>query len=237
MIALPYTSGLTHDSMPAARVQLLTFGEAKLLLVVLAFGTAGMVLLGTAAPTFLWWNLLLAWVPLGIQRALVALAPRYGLGLAGRFTHVLTWCAWLLFLPNAPYLVTDYVHPLSMLARGESALVLSSFAYVTCGMLLGLGWYYRSLAYGLEGLARYRFWRKLHRHLRYALTLAVATGVWLGRSLRFNTWDVLTRPVDLVNSSYAYLTDVAHVELIVATAVLLELGYRGWSWWTGRVLV
>jgi len=60
----------------------------------------------TGEPTyvFLLWNLLLAWAPL----VLAYLATRPG----GRFrlASVLWLPAWLLFLPNAPYLITDIIH-------------------------------------------------------------------------------------------------------------------------------
>src|SRR3954463_2564270 len=62
--------------------------------------------LGHAGQTFLLWNLFLAWLPyvaaLALRRLARAGGPAPLLLLAGLF--------WLAFLPNAPYLVTDFVH-------------------------------------------------------------------------------------------------------------------------------
>jgi uncharacterized membrane protein len=82
---------------------------------------------------FLVWNLILAWAPLilallvydGYRRGttLVRLAPALAL--------------WLLFLPNAPYIVTDFVH-LSARSRAPlwfDGVELPAFAWT--GMLLG----------------------------------------------------------------------------------------------------
>ena len=81
---------------------------------------------------FLDWNLFLAWIPLVLA---------FGVYAAARRRHVLTAAGlgllWLLFFPNAPYLVTDFVH-----LRGPSAaplwfdsMMLTAFA--STGLLLG----------------------------------------------------------------------------------------------------
>ena len=75
----------------------------------LALGVlAGRIVLSdTFGFRFLVWNLFLAWVPYLLSLLTEALhrpaAPR-------RLAAALTGCGWLLFFPNAPYLVTDFVH-------------------------------------------------------------------------------------------------------------------------------
>ncbi|HZT92101.1 MAG TPA: DUF1361 domain-containing protein [Gaiellaceae bacterium] len=55
---------------------------------------------------YLVWNLLLAWIPLALAAALaVAYARR-----RPPLELVALGLAWLLFLPNAPYVLTDFVH-------------------------------------------------------------------------------------------------------------------------------
>ena len=58
---------------------------------------------------FLMWNLALAWVPF------VFAGLAYTLASSRRaLTYVLIVCAalvWLLFFPNAPYILTDFLHP------------------------------------------------------------------------------------------------------------------------------
>src|SRR5512141_1443475 len=55
---------------------------------------------------FLVWNLILAWVPYLCSMLAIALFRRQSL----RFLIVLPALLWLLFLPNAPYLLTDLRH-------------------------------------------------------------------------------------------------------------------------------
>ena len=82
--------------------------------------------------TFLFWNLFLAWVPL-IAAAFAFVLARRGVG---AFAGVLV-VVWLLFFPNAPYVLTDFIH---LHGNGPSplwydALMLSSFAWTA--LMLG----------------------------------------------------------------------------------------------------
>src|SRR4051812_11048458 len=60
-----------------------------------------------AAFLALFWNLFLAWIPLVAALVVYALAARGG---KRRATIFVTSVLWLLFFPNAPYIVTDLVH-------------------------------------------------------------------------------------------------------------------------------
>src|SRR5256885_1237497 len=62
---------------------------------------------GTAGYIFMPWNLFLAWVPLAFALPLFVLARR------GRSRAATLWTLgllWLLFFPNAPYLLSEFVH-------------------------------------------------------------------------------------------------------------------------------
>ena len=61
---------------------------------------------GEAAFFFLPWNLFLAWIPFVLALALAVVHVRRG-------PRPLLWslgAGWLLFLPNAPYILTDFIH-------------------------------------------------------------------------------------------------------------------------------
>lgn len=66
--------------------------------------TARSIYVGQLTATFLLWNLFLAWLPL-LFAALAVVTARRSLLLA-----LLPGLAWLMFLPNAPYMVTDLMH-------------------------------------------------------------------------------------------------------------------------------
>ncbi len=136
---------------------------------------------------FLLWNLFLAAIPFGLSAALhlAARAPKARLLLP-------VGAAWLLFFPNAPYLVTDLFHlepRLGVPYWYDLALIMSC---AWNGLMLA----YSSLI-DMHALVRQRlgFWAGWG-FATVALGLS-AFGVYLGRYLRFNSWDILSNPFTL----------------------------------------
>jgi uncharacterized membrane protein len=131
------------------------------------------------------WNLLLAWIPFGLGLLVYAKARVGGSLFAVGALGVL----WLVFFPNAPYLVTDLKH---VGADGGvpvlyDVLLLSSAAWT--GLLLGL------TSLFLVHLAARRL---IGAAYAWALVVAVLTassfGIYLGRVRRWNSWDVIVHP-------------------------------------------
>jgi uncharacterized membrane protein len=130
------------------------------------------------------WNLALAWVPFLFALAAYASARRRS-DVATAAYGVL----WLLFFPNAPYLLTDFIHlqesPTTPL--WYDALMLASFAWT--GLLLGFASLYLMQMIWERAVGAVWSW------LGVIGALALASfGVYLGRFLRFNSWDALVRP-------------------------------------------
>lgn len=132
---------------------------------------------------FLAWNLFLAWVPLVLALVMLSLhklrAPTIAIAIVG--------VPWLLFLPNAPYLATDVIHLRTEWGGVppwfDAILVVS--AGVT-GVLIG----YTAL-YTVHGIVEERL-GALPGWVFAVVTLpVVAVGVYLGRVLRFNSWDAI----------------------------------------------
>jgi uncharacterized membrane protein len=133
---------------------------------------------------FLLWNLFLAWIPL-----LLALAVYDGYRRNAPLAVLVPGAVlWLLFLPNAPYLVTDFVH---LAPYGPplwfDGVLLSTFAWT--GLLLG----FVSL-YLMHALVRHRFGARAGWGGAVAVLGLTSVGVYLGRFLQWNSWDVLVRP-------------------------------------------
>jgi len=160
-------------------------GRHRLLLAPLCLSALAVVLVdlvrrttGLDSHRFLLWNLALAWMPL-----LCALAL-YGL----RRRPALIWAplalVWLLFLPNAPYLITDLVHYGQLNTQVEPWLDLSTLAVAAAsGLLLGL----LSLRYAHLALAE-RLGRRSWIPIGAAI-VATSFGVYAGRIMRLNSWD------------------------------------------------
>ena len=137
---------------------------------------------------FLVWNLVLAWIPL-LLALVVYDRYRRRTGLLPLAPALL---AWLLFLPNAPYIVTDFVH----LSDGGAVplwfdgVEISAFAWT--GMLLG----FVSL-YLVHAVVRHRFGALAGWTGVGAVLGLVSVGVYLGRFKRWNSWDLFISPIAL----------------------------------------
>ena len=132
-------------------------------------------------PPFVVWNLFLASVPLVLSIVLFRWSGRrrsavWWLGLA----------AFVAFLPNAPYVLSDAVHLVPRL-RAETS-------WTRAGVLMA-----GAAVFFLAGLEAYALCITNLRHylgrvivpLELAIHAVVAVGIYLGRVLRFNSWDVL----------------------------------------------
>lgn len=166
------------------------------------------------------WNTLLAVVPALIAMPLFRYrghrGPLWGAGLV----------AFLLFLPNAPYVVTDLVH-----LRGDVALA-GTDAAVYAGVLplygafiaIGFGCYALSLQEVGGWLARTG-----RPHLVGAVEVGLhalcAIGVLLGRVARLNSWETVTEPDSTVTRALDTLTWRGSPIVLVALFVVIWLGH------------
>jgi uncharacterized membrane protein len=133
---------------------------------------------------FLIWNLVLAWVPFVLALGAYVSARRSN-GVAATALGVL----WLLFFPNAPYLLSDFIHLHESRATPlwYDALMLAAFAWT--GLLLGFASLYLMQMIWRQRAGTLLSW------LGVVTALALGSlGVYLGRFLRFNSWDALVRP-------------------------------------------
>jgi len=131
------------------------------------------------------WNTFLGVLPLLFSRRLAGLS---GINLRS----IATMACWLVFFPNAAYMVTDIFHfserpPVPL---WYDLLIVSSAAWN--GLLLGiisLMQVEHFLVRHLKGL-----WVKVIVLVSFVLC---GYGVYIGRYLRFNSWDAVTNPETL----------------------------------------
>jgi uncharacterized membrane protein len=163
------------------------------LLSALAVGMIVARRLYTGEPTYanLVWNLTLAWVPL-LLALFVYDAARRG---RPRWVVLTGGAAWLLFFPNAPYLVTDF----QLLRDWQAAPVWYDVALLSTAAWTGLTLGFASL-YLMHVVAR-RVVPPLLVWLGVAGVLVLTSfGIYLGRFERWNSWDVISRPGPLLSS-------------------------------------
>jgi uncharacterized membrane protein len=140
--------------------------------------------------SYLVWNLFLAWLPLLLAlRLLVMLRQKRWSSWEGIGWSLL----WLVFLPNSFYMISDFIH-LQDVRRVD----------VLYDALMFTGFIYTGVALGFSSL--YLIHRQLKRRLPdqpaaawIAATLLICSAaVYVGRDLRWNSWDILFNPGGLL---------------------------------------
>jgi uncharacterized membrane protein len=135
------------------------------------------------------WNLFLAWVPFVLAIVVYARARS---GMSGP-ALVALGSLWLLFFPNAPYIVTDLKHigDAGRIPVLYDVLFLSAAAWT--GLLLGLASLFLMHAVARRLLGVVSAWA-----LVVGVLAASSFGIYLGRVQRWNSWDVFVRPGELL---------------------------------------
>ncbi len=155
---------------------------------------------GTGRYGFLIWNLFLAWIPFLISYF------TYTVTIRRKWIYVVMPIAaffWLIFFPNAPYILTDFQHLANQwwdLPVWYDVMMLIWFAFT--GLLLGMV----SLFLMQETIRR-----EFGRWLGWGFVALVAglssAGVYMGRFLRWNSWDILRNPTGIALYSFERVQD------------------------------
>ena len=160
------------------------------------------------------WNMFLAGTPL-LFALFILVAQQL------RWKKIFTlplWLLWLFLFPNAPYMITDwlYVPWLELTWDDTAAGKWFGLLHLSAGIVVGL-------CFGLLSLLL------LHRHVakRYGRATGwvfagtacflSGVGIWIGRCMRFNTWDIWQNPLHLLRMVFGQLDwDAAKLCLVFA---------------------
>ena len=139
------------------------------------------VVSGQLTYAFLAWNLFLAWIPFAISQKIS--------GVQNRWKILLLFGAWLLFLPNAPYIITDFLHLKQRWPIPYWYDILLLFSAALNGLLLGLVSLLK-----VEKFLADRYGNRISGLLILCSFFLCAFGIYMGRYLRWNSWDIITNP-------------------------------------------
>lgn len=171
---------------------------------------------GTFNYSFLNWNLFLAWLPLLFAWQLVQWLKK------GR------WLSWqgitltlllLGFLPNSFYLASDLIHLQSELATNGLYDVVMFLSFAWNGLILG---FFSLYIVHLQLIKRLS---TRNAHLIVAIVLLLCSfAIYLGRYLRWSTWDLLVNPAGVVfDVSDRVINPAAHIQTFTTTATFFLL--------------
>jgi len=144
--------------------------------------------------TFLLWNLFLAAIPWLVSQ----IAEKYrDISVVGNLS---LFAIWLLFLPNTFYVITDLIH-----------LKNSTGFYVMLDILLILSFAFICVFLGYSSLnkvnkiVRGRFPEINLNYFNYSILILCSFGIYLGRFLRYNSWNIINNPRNLFLDCMNYL--------------------------------
>ena len=166
---------------------------------------------------FLLWNLFLAAIPYIISE-LLKIKPLK--------KSVIIFCLfiWLLFLPNAPYLITDFIH----LHHLKSTLIwydlfmLFSFAFT--GITLAT-----TSIYDVYKILLTLYSKSIANQAITLISFLCGFGIYLGRFLRLNSWELFTKPFKTLQQITISLTENKAWNVTLGIGVFLMILFYSYS--------
>lgn len=165
---------------------------------------------------FLMWNLFLGLIPYFLMLYL-KMNDNYT---KSKIKMYATTVIWLAFLPNSFYIVTDLVH-LSLSHASTfwyDLTIISSFAFI--GFFLGI-----QSIFLFEKIIVNNFHKKIQIIIVPAVCLLSGFGIYLGRILRYNSWDIISHPVKLFSDIGTQLTTYNSMLFSLHFGILIYLFY------------
>ena len=158
------------------------------------------------------WNLFLAFLPWLLTSVAVIRNVK------SRIAMLVIMAVWLLFFPNCLYILTDLIH----LRRVENAplwldlILVLSFAWA--GLCFGFG----SLM-DIEYFMKEKFGAsaKIVTFLSACMIYMAAFGIYMGRFWRWNSWDLLGNPAELMHFMFDRFTDTGNNYRMVGFTILM----------------
>lgn len=175
---------------------------------------------------YILWNIILAFIPFIISAYLLSFLKR---GKSNKIILITGTVLWLLFLPNAPYIVTDFIHLGTTKSIPKLYDTFLLFSSATVGMIL----FFESLSH-VEQIIQMKLSKIKTSAIVGVIILMVSFGMYLGRFLRFNSWDIFINHTSLFGHIWEIFSQsTAHVEVYAYTIlffVFLFTFYKAWKY-------
>ena len=169
---------------------------------------------------FLLWNLFLAWMPLFFALVARRLSSSTLVTKPKQLLILVNLGLWLLFFPNAPYLITDLIH----LGEYERHILwfdtVGFFIAALAGICTGL--------YSLQVTHQVlnQFISSILAWVIISVSIVLSGfGLYLGRFVRFNSWDLFTHPVYLFRKSFQELQNPLAIQTTLVFTLVVAVLY------------
>lgn len=177
---------------------------------------------------FLVWNLFLALLPYFLSLWFTSsIIPHMSIKKA-RLLSVPVLGLWLLVLPNAPYIITDLIH----IKHASGSWMIYDSILISCFAITGCWAGFKSLQQMIQGLISIQLIHKNYiiKTAEYGVLFLCALGIYLGRDLRWNSWDIIQHPDQLFIDTFAiFIHPLSHQTAwlqILPMSIFLMVFYR-----------
>lgn len=170
----------------------------------------------SARYTSLVWNLFLAWIPFILAYFAYVFSWKKSLLY---FVLPATILLWLIFFPNAPYILTDLQHLARLSGKAPlwyDVIVMVWFSWT--GLLLGL-----VSLYLMHDIVQRTYGRLSGWAFVFIVSGLSSFGVYLGRFVRFNSWDLLNDPKEVAVTVLGLVIDPSR--RVIAFTILFAVFY------------
>ena len=156
---------------------------------------------------YLLWNLFLAWIPLLLSFYLKKiLAKKAWSSYEAMFVSLL----WVLFIPNSFYMLSDYIH-LNNFTGNNLLFNITFFSEIIITALM-LGFFSVRI---IEFEIKNRFSKVWSRLIIALIFLISSFGIYVGRDLRWNSWDIFINPGALLLDVFNHLSNPSNYATIL----------------------
>ncbi len=176
-------------------------------LLALAFFLFDVIYYRSSQYYYLLWNLFLAWIPLLLSFYLKKiLAKKAWSSYEAMFVSLL----WVLFIPNSFYMLSDYIH-LNNFTGNNLLFNITFFSEIIITALM-LGFFSVRI---IEFEIKNRFSKVWSRLIIALIFLISSFGIYVGRDLRWNSWDIFINPGALLLDVFNHLSNPSNYATIL----------------------
>lgn len=177
---------------------------------------------------FLIWNLFLAIIPYILSSSIHTNFFKK----SKKTQNIVLVFVWLVFIPNAFYIITDFthLHYHNPFQYGLDFLIILSFSIT--GFYVGL-----QSIYQIHQLAFSKYGSKIGNLFILTISFLSAFGIYLGRILRFNSWDIIIKPIALVYQSVKALFSFETIIYMSQLGLFILISYIVFYKWKQKKII
>lgn len=171
---------------------------------------------------FLIWNLFLAFIPYFLSSSIY----KNFFNTTKKSQNSFFGLVWLLFIPNCFYILTDFTHLhfKTTFQFSLDMLIISGFSFV--GFYVGL-----LSIHTIHQLVIAKYGNTKGNIFILIISFLSAFGIYLGRVLRFNSWDIISKPIQLAYTSIYALFSLETIIYTLQLGTIILISYILFYYW------